>query len=315
MRTRLLVLLVVLATLLGACREADPETQLADAVDRTLDGAFTYEISLEADEGGDAGPGGQTGALLRGLLVSGSRDGDAWSLGVAVLGFEVIDVRVEDPDLRHFRLGLAEILGLFGGPDADLSGQVAAELRDRGEDEEIVEVARAALDGDWITVEGPLSGEELARALGDAGDGAAGDPASVAQVLGQDVREFVDRYVIVLDRREDSDRTVYDVEVDTQALAQALADADPDDPDDLADIDDRYPGTVVVRDGVVHEVELRVGGEAQSSQLRIRAVLDDHGDVPEVDQPEQGRTVSSDRFLEAVEALSALFSESPPQLP
>lgn len=325
MRTRLLVVLLTLAAVLAGCQEPDPEAELAQAVDRTLDGSFAYEVALET--AGDAGQD-QAGALLQGLQASGSRDGDSWSLAVSMLGFEVVDVRVIGPELRHVRLGFGQVLGLLGGPEADLGAEIARELSSRGEDEETVETARAALDGDWLTVEGPLSAEDLARALGDAAESEDGDPAAIARVLGQDVREFVDRYVVIVDQREEDGRTVYEVEVDAGALARALEEADPDDPGELSDIDDRYPGTIVVRDGVVHEAELRVGGDAEDDgaagddgdgdadgTLRLRATLEGHGEVPPIEPPEGARTVTSERFLEAVRALSELFSESPPQVP
>jgi hypothetical protein len=309
----------LLAVLVGACSPQTPEEELAEAFERTLDSSFVYDASLEGE--GEAEEQGELGAILRGIGASGTRDGDAWSVEVSVLGFDVFELRSETPELRHLRLGIAEVLGMIGGPGADPSAAIVEELEARGHDEDTLEIAREALQGGWVTVEGPLDAEDLDRAIGvDEQAADRPDTAAALEALGGDLRGFVDEYVVVDDVEDVGDRRVFDVHVEVRDAMSALSQlgAEPPEDADLEDLPERVPGAVTVEDGLVREVVLSFGeGGEDGSRTRLRVEVTGHGDAPAIAAPDEAHRTDSERFLVALEALTEVITEvgSPIPLP
>jgi hypothetical protein len=305
------VALAVTALLLAGCREAPPEEQLAAAVERTLDSSFTYAASVEGDRVTEGSAPDATSTAVRGIRVDGLRADGRWSVGVAVLGFEIIDVRLGGEDLRWIRFGAADVLRLLAGdPEADPGAALVLELEARGVDEETREVVSTLMRGTWLRVEGPLSGADLDRALGtDAGEGGS----SLREILEGDLNTFVEEYVEVRDLEERRGDQHFDILVETRALGEQLARLDTggatDDlePDQLPE---HLPGSVVVRDGIVQSVvvALSEGAEtADDGSLRMRLELEEHGEVEAPEAPEDAETVDSERFLDALAALAEVF--------
>lgn len=304
------LILALLVAVVPACSPEDPEDQLAEAFGATLGSSFSYEVNLESDETG----GGEVASALRGLAATGVRGDGAWSTQVTVLGFDIFELHSEDPELRHLRLGLADVLSLVGGPDADPSAALVQELEARDHEAETVEVVRAALQGDWITIEGPLDAADLDRAIGvDGPVGERPDAAAVLEALGGDLRSFVEDYVEVRDVDEAGDTQVFDVEVRVRDAVRALSRLGEEGPQevDLEDLPERLPGTVIVSDDVVREIIVGFGeADDEPSQTRLHVELGQHGEAPAVTSPDGSLRVGSERFIAALQALSEVFGET-----
>jgi hypothetical protein len=304
---------VVVALLLGACSPADPETRLSQAVETTLVESFTYTAEIEGEATG-GGAMTEVGAMLRGLGVDGIRSDEAWSLRVGVLGFDILELRSTGGEVRHLQLGLGRVLSMLGGPETDPSARLVEELERRGVSPGAVEVVREGMRGEWLTIEGPIDPEELDAALGGR-DVAETDRRALIDVLGGDIRGFIDDYVVVLDVEEEDGREVFRIEVETAAIARALDALDGDDADRLqGEPPEKVPGTVTVRDGRIEEIVLEVGDEGGAAS-RVVIRLSDHGQVAIPEAPERATVVDAETFLEALHALADLFAETGSPLP
>lgn len=314
-----MAVVLLLATLAPGCRTASPEEQLTSAVERTLEDSFTYVAALEGERAAEGGEG-TTGTVLRGVRVDGLRADDRWSVSVGVLGFDIVDVRIGGPELRWVRFGAADVLRLLAGdPELDPSEVLVGELEGRGVDEETREVVASLMRGTWLRVEGPLSGEDLDRALGIDSEERSGPSSSIGDVLGGDLETFVEEYVEVRDVEERRGDQHFDVLIDTRGLGEQLAQLGAGAGDiDPGELPEQLPGSAIVRAGLLHEVVVALTDQAEtaeSANVRMRLQLLEHGEAEAPPEPEDTRAVPSERFIEALSVLAEVFGGGLPALP
>lgn len=319
-------LLAVLALVLAACgAPSDPGDALSEAFEATFADSLVYELSLEADSGvltELAEDQGQVAALLGGVSLGGVVDGESASVRIEGLGSTLLELRsLDEGDTLYARLGVRDLLAMAAGGDVDpaallaLSG--AADLP-----EDVREVLTAALEGQWVAIEGGLD-----RAVRDGASEADLSDQEIeareimAELLGGDLSGFLDRYVTVAgEDRGDAIRTIevtFELREFLRAAseleaADAAADAPSDLEAELADLPETIPGVVEIRDGLVTELRfslaepLREAGAEVSGALDLVLELSDHGEVDPVVAPEGAVSVDADQLGEALGTLGRM---------
>lgn len=317
--------LVLLALVAAACSESDPQQRLEDAFGRTFDDSFAYQLTVEADEEALRGLGAdsaQAGAVLQGLAVGGRRDGDALELRVGFGGFDLLQLRSLGDEELYLKMALDQ-LGAFlgGGRGFDPDTTVVPPLQQAGVSEEVIAAVRAAFNGQWVGIQGPIDSERLQEELGATPTATpTGQDEAVREALCEDLEGFAECYLQVQEVTEEDGRTVFEVRLELRELARALAEAAPtgeqvEDLDaDLADLPEQVPATVIVQDGVVTRLTLdvaeamRSGGSETQGSIEVRVDLSEHGEVEPIEAPDGAVSITGDQLADAMASLSELMS-------
>lgn len=324
----LAVLLAVVALLAAACggEPDDPGTALAEAFEATFDDAFAYELTVDADSGvltDLAEDQGQVAALIGGMALDGVVDEGVGSLRIRGLGSTLLELRsLDDGEVLYARLGIQDLLAMAAGGDVDPAQLLAFAAPDLPEDAR--QALEAAIGGQWLAIEGGFddavagttdTSTEEARALLD-------------DLTGGDVGGFIERYVTVDgEDRGDAIRTIevaFELREFLRATA-ALGDevgvddaAERDLEADLAELPERIPGVVTIRDGVVTELRfgldgpMREAGASIDGRLDVLIELSDHGAVAPVAAPEGALRVTSEQLRGAFGALGSMGAGAMP---
>ncbi|HEX9767501.1 MAG TPA: hypothetical protein VGA36_12120 [Nitriliruptorales bacterium] len=332
-------LLAVIALVAPACggSDADPASELAEAITALGETSFGYTMTLDleaaaAEEvlGPDAG---MVAGLVNSVALRGVKGDGGFSFGASIMGFEPLSVRsYGSGDELYLRVGVSEVLESFGGnlEDFGLSPEALAELPgDAGE------LFSRLLGGEWVGFTGL-----------DAG--VSEDQEAAAAQLGVDVEEFqqlrddllerlsdIDQLledIAIVSRNELEGRVEYDVAIQTEpALREVQAllspfsdvlgasldgvDAEADLQDLLADAPESIPGlSATVTDGDLTEVSFDIGvlltaldpdRDLASGDIVLRLEFSDHGSAAVPDVPADA--VTYDR--EQLEELGSLLND------
>lgn len=318
-------LLVLLALVAAACSQPDPQQRLEDAFGRTFDGSFAYQLTVEADDEALQGLGAnsaQAGAVLQGLAVAGRKDGEALELRVGFGGFDLLQFRSLGEEELYLKMALDQ-LGAFlgGGQGFDPDTTVVPPLQQAGVSQDVIAAVRAAFNGQWVGIQGPIDSERLQGQLGATPtETSTGQDEAVREALCEDLEGFAECYLEVQDMTEEDGRTVFDVRLALRELARALAEAAPtgeqvEDLDaDLADLPEQVPATAVVQDGVVTRLTLDVAEAMRSAGTETQGTIDlhldlsEHGDVEPIEAPDGAVSITGDQLADAMASLSELMS-------
>lgn len=323
-RRALAALLAVVALVAAACggEPDDPNAALAEAFEATFDDSVAYALSVDADNGvltDLAEDQGQLAALVGGLTLDGVVDEGATSLRVRGLGSTLLELRsLDDGETLYAQLGIQDLLAMAAGGDIDPAQLLAFAAPDLPEDAR--EVLEAALGGQWVAIEGGVDD----AVAGAAETGTEEAEALLDDLTGGDVGGFLERYVTV--DGEDRGDAVRTIEVAfelreflraTAALGEGLdggpADADTGDLEaDLAELPERIPGVVTIRDGLVTELRfgldepMRDAGATVDGRLDLVLVLSDHGAVTPVETPDGALSITSEQLRDALGTLGRM---------
>lgn len=319
-RRRLAAALAGAALVAAACSGGgSPQGRLESAATATFDSSFAYELTVEVD--GEAlealGPGGgQAVGILQSLRVAGRHTEGANEIVFGVLGFDVLELRALGEEAVFLKLALGELAGIAGASVEDLSASVIPSLREAGLGDEVVSAVEAALDGRWVGVEGEVDPQALQDALGlpDAGGAtAAPDEEEVEEALGGDLAGFVERFVEVVEVREEGGSEVFAVNLALRDLIRTAAEVSPGAPvedleADLGSVPEQVPATVTVVDDRITRfaVDVAESVEQLPGAFEIRLDLSEHGAVEEVTAPDDAVTITSEQLVEALSSLSGL---------
>lgn len=307
------------ALVLSACGGGGtPQSQLEEAAASTADTSFAYEFTVNADEQAlqALGPdGAQASGFLQSFLISGVRSGEAMELRVGLLGFDVLEVRQLAEDEIYLRVGIQDLAGLAGAQPGDLAAAVVPSLEQAGLSPEVIAAVGAALNGQWVGVQGEVDQEAIQDALGVA---PTVDPSEqqerAVEALGGDIQGFVEQYVEVVDVQEEDARRVFDVNIRLRELFRSLAAIDPsgqveDLEADLAQLPEQVGGTVATADGLIELITIDVaeaireaGGQVEGA-VELRLELSEHGAVEEITAPDDVTTITGEQLSEALAAL------------
>lgn len=317
-------LLVLLALVAAACSEPDPQQRLEDAFGRTFDDSFAYQLTVEADDEALQGLGAdsaQAGAVLQGLAVGGRKDGEALELRVGFGGFDLLQFRSLGEEELYVKMALDQ-LGAFlgGGQGFDPDTTVVPPLQQAGVSQDVIAAVRAAFNGQWVGIQGPIDSERLQDQLGATPtETSTGQDEAVREALCEDLEGFAACYLAVQEASEEDGRTEFQVQLGLRQLVRALAEAAPtgdqveDLGADLADLPEQVPATVTVEDGVVTRLALdlaealRSGGADAAGSIELRLDLSEHGEVEAITPPEGAVTIAGDQLADAMAALASLM--------
>lgn len=312
------LMVAVMAAGCTADEPPDPETQLVQTIDETLDGAFAYRLVAQADREAldDLGQSlGSVAARLNLFEVSGVVDGPTVSVDVQVFGTR--------PLFQLRRFGSEELYVRVGAGDGPLAALATPELEGRllgvavqtGQPDTVVTAIGALFDGEWVGITGAFDPAALAGLSGGE-DGDADEPGGAE--LPTPLPEIVADYLTVSEQASEDDTTRTRVDLRVRDLLRALASLGQDDFDvgafeeGLALLPETVTGDVVTRDGVVEAIVFdvaeaaREAGEDVSGSLELRFELSDHGrpETPEV--PEAAVTVPSADLAEGLAQLQTV---------
>lgn len=323
----LIALLAALALVSGACGTAspDPETRLSSAVDDTFDGAFGYRLAIDADRNAlDAlGEGAaQTAGFLAGFAISGVKD-EAGALSVEVAlgegGTPLMSLRSFGDEAFYLNVGINDFLGMAGAGQFDPRDELAPALDALGFGPEIKTAVLDLLDGNWVGVEGELDAERIRTLLGaDTSDTSEEDVEEATKdALGEDIGEFVERFVTVVETTDTDDGERFDVEFQVREFLRATSelsrrvsaegtDGLEDLEADLQDLPETIPGTILVDDGKVTEMRFEVSGDDADGSVLVVLSLSDFDAVDDVERPEGATVLTDEQFTEAIAKLVGL---------
>jgi hypothetical protein len=302
---RWLAVLVLVGLALAGCeRSSSPQQELRDAFARTLDEDLAFALSTRVEGASLDGPDAETAAFLGAVRLTGVRQQEGPYAAVLDIGGTdpLVEVRGGGGEPLLLRTGFGALLGAEGDPAAEL-GPRLDELG-IGQDERDALVAGFA--GDWIAVSdaddvGDLTGPALG-ATDRAGDGtdAASDPGSDDASTPLDAGRLL-AALEVTSARDVGEVRRFDVVLDADVwLGTALGDAVQG---GGVDVPSQVPGTVTVRDGLVHEVRLHLADQDDDARLELVLVLREHG---EVTFPGPVRPVAEVTVAELVELVAVL---------
>lgn len=320
-----LAVLTVLGLVSTACSSPDPQTRLENALARTFDGSFAYELTIAADQAALQGlgqQGAQAGAFLQGFAIAGSRADEAFELRLGFGGFDLVELRSLSEEELYLKLALDQ-LGAFlgGGQGFDPDATIVPPLEQAGVSGAVIDAVRAAFNGQWVGIEGPIDSDALQDALGGAtpSETPTGDDQALREALCEDLEGFAECYLEVQEVTEEDGQDVFQVRLALRELVAALSEAAPtgeqveDLRSDIADVPEQVPAAVTVQDGVVTRLAVDVaeavrsgGGDMQGS-IELRLDLSDHGEVDEITAPDGATTISGDQLADAMAALANLM--------
>lgn len=293
-RTRAAAVVGLTALALTNCSSPDPQQRLREAVEATLDDAFSFTVEISSGETG-APVGVEVAGLLDGAALRGARDvtgavAVAYEIGATAPLFEIRTAPGTDPLLR---MGFADLLGVGGDP-ADVVGPV---LDERGVTGEQRAALLAGFVGDWIELEDVRALGTLTP--GGAPDG-AGDPAVDDPAADADWRDAVAVTGVV----EDGETETYAVQVDVEAFRQALA-LRLGSPLLGPQVPAEAPGTVTVVEGRLQSLRVDLGAEDPTTDATLVMAFDAHGSAEVPPAPEPVARVSTADLAALVEILQS----------
>jgi hypothetical protein len=309
---RWVVLAVLVGLALTGCDRPGPAaSELREAAARTLAQDVAFTLSARTDTPPDAAEDAPLAAMLATFELSGVREaGGRYAFAVDIGGtMPLLEARGGAGDPLLLRSGLGALLGAEGDPASELGPQ----LDELGLEGDQRDALIAGFAGDWIALSdaddvGDLAGRALGEETGgDDGaggpDGEGGDPFDLERLFAE---------LEVTSARDVGDVRRFEVVVDAQDWLGSDLDAAAQ--DGGLDVPAAVPGTVTVRDGMVHEVRLQLGAAADGDQpegqesggLDLVLVLRDHG---EVRFPEPVTPVVEVTVAELAELLSLLGAE------
>ncbi|MEX2503838.1 MAG: hypothetical protein WD378_03245 [Egicoccus sp.] len=297
-------LVVLTALALSNCSSPDPQARLREAADATFDDAFSFTVEITGDA--NAPVGVEVAGLLDGAGLRGTRDAAgavavAYEIGASAPLFEIRTGADGGPLLR---MGMADLLGADSGgvgsgaeSGADPETVVGPLLDERGVTGEQRAALLAGFVGDWIELEDVEALGALAPggAPPGAGDEAAEDPMEDA-----DWRDAI----AVTHVAEDGEMVTYTVQVDVEALRQALT-VRIGSPLLGPQVPAEAPGTVTVVDGRVHAFDVDLGADDAATDAMLEVRLDDHGTAEVAAAPEPVARVSTADLAALVEVLQS----------
>jgi hypothetical protein len=274
---RWLAVLVLLGLALAGCeRSGSPEQELRDAIERTLDEDLAFTLSMRTEGASLDGADAETAAFLGAVRLTGVRQHDGPYAAVLDIGgtAPLLEVRGGGGDPLLLRTGFGALLGAAGDPATELGPR----LDELGVGQDQRDALVASFAGDWIAISDADDVGDLAGpALGATDEANAGtDPEADAGTAPFDL----DRLLAALEvsgARDVGEVRRFDVELDADAwLGTALGDAVQG---GGVDVPSRVPGTVTVRDELVHEVRLDLADHDGGARLELVLVLREHGEV------------------------------------
>lgn len=327
------LLLVAMAVLVAACGTSspDPETRLSAAVENTFEGSFSYTLSVDADRAALEGLGegaGDAATFLQTFGFSGVVD-DADGVSFAVdLGGDtpLLEVRTFGEEAFYLNVGLNDFLSLAGAGAFDPRDELAPALEALGFDDEVKAAVLDALDGKWVGVEGELDVARIQELMGAEPGEVDEERASeaAAELFGEDIPAFFDKYVSVVETVEEEDDTErFEVVLELRELLRAAGELNQqvaaedavaleDLEADLQDLPETVPGTVVVVDDHVTVMRFDIGAAASEpgtegeGSILLEMVLADFDDVEPVAKPEGATVLTDEQFTDAIAKLVGL---------
>lgn len=331
-RRPLALLLAVMAVIAAACGtdSPDPETRLSAAVENTFDGAFTYVLGIEADRAALDGLGegaGDAATFLQTFGFSGAVDGeDGVSFAVELGGdTPLLEFRTFGDEAFYLNVGLNDFLSLAGAGAFDPRDELAPALDALGFEDEVKAAVLDALDGKWVGVEGELDVARLQALMGGEQPPVDEQEASEAaeELFGDDIPEFFDRFVTVVETVEEDDTERFEVALQLRDLLRAAGELNErvsiegsvplgDLEADLQDLPETVPGTVVVVDDHVVQMSFDVAGTAREAgatvegSILVEVVFADFDEVEAIAKPEGATVLTDEQFTDAIAKLIGL---------
>jgi hypothetical protein len=293
--------LVLLGLALAGCeRSGSPEQELRDAIERTLDEDLAFTLSMRTEGASLDGADAEAVAFLGAVRLTGVRQHDGPYAAMLDIGgtAPLLEVRGGGGEPLLLRTGFGALLGAEGDPATELGPR----LDELGVGQDQRDALVASFAGDWIAISDADDVGDLAGpALGATDEADAGtDPGSEVATAPFDL----DRLLAALEvsgARDVGEVRRFDVELDADAwLGTALGDAVQG---GGVDVPSRVPGTVTVRDELVHEVRLDLADHGDGARLELVLVLREHG---EVTFPEPAVPVAEVTVAELTELITVL---------
>jgi hypothetical protein len=276
----LAVLVLVGLALAGCDRAASPQQELREALARTVGEDLAFTLSMRTEGASLEGPDAETAAFLSAVRLAGVRQHDgpyAASLDIGGTA-PLLEVRGGGGEPLLLRTGFGALLGAEGDPAAELGPR----LDELGIGQDQRDALVAGFAGDWVAISdaddvGDLAGPALGSTDQPA-DGTDRAPAADGRAAPLDLGRLL-ASLEVSGVRDVGEVRRFDVELDAAAwLGTALGDAVRG---GGVEVPPRVPGTVTVRDELVHEVRLDLGDGQQDdgAGLELVLVLREHGEV------------------------------------
>lgn len=225
-RLRALALLGVAALLASACGSAtgpaDPTAAVTDAVRRTFDRSFAFDVHLEIDDAAASQLGSGepvVSQVLRTLRVTGTVDGPAVRVTVEALGSTLAELRRLDATHTYWRIDAA---ALAAATDGDLVRKEMLEGLPE-DDPTAREAATALLDGQWVGIVGETDASNLPGGMGMTDPGAV--RTAIAEHLGASPAELADRFLVASEDAGGQAGRRIAVQVRVRELARAWSEA------------------------------------------------------------------------------------------
>ena len=318
---------------------SSPALELAGATEALFDGAWQWDLEVEADQAALEAQGdpnaAETVELLNALRIGGVvADGTA-SLTADWLDVEnIIEIRFLASEAIYGRADV-DAIASFAGAEPPAAASLLELVRQLGLDESFEQFVRAAVAGEWVGLTGldaldEALGEELGALAPQATPSA--DPSELERILtdilGSTPDDFLDRHTTVTEQSDGAD-TIYTVTIQARTLVEELLRlADelvgqqlgglgmmgpggmlPTDELDPDVIPVEVPVHAVVRDGTLREIRVDVVEIAQTvdetatGTFLVTLTFDDQPDP--VTAPDGATTLTGEQVATALEAAFA----------